>query len=41
MFRGSEKMPKYADAFFNTLIDLKIMHPGLRCAYVTPSLDVN
>jgi hypothetical protein len=30
MFRGSGKMPKYADALFHTLMDLKTMHPRLR-----------
>ena len=30
MFRGTGKMPKYADALFHILIDLKSMHPKLR-----------
>ena len=34
MFRGSGKMPKYSDAMFRTLMDLKVMDPCLR--YATP-----
>jgi hypothetical protein len=34
MFRGSGKMPKYADALFQVLMDLKRMKPQLR--YVAP-----
>jgi len=30
MFCGSGKMPKYADALFHTLMDLKTMHPCLQ-----------
>ncbi|PPR00907.1 hypothetical protein CVT26_015517 [Gymnopilus dilepis] len=34
MFRGTSKMPKYADALFHTLMDLKAMDPGVRHAYL-------
>jgi hypothetical protein len=32
MFRGSGKMPKYSDAMFRTIMDLKTMDPRLRYA---------
>ena len=34
MFRGTGRMPKYADALFHLLVDLKTMHPKLRYASV-------
>jgi hypothetical protein len=34
MFRGSGKMPKYSDAMFRTIMDLKTMDPCLRYAIV-------
>lgn len=34
MFRGTGKMPKYADALFHILVDLKSMHPKLRTAWL-------
>ncbi|KAJ7054575.1 hypothetical protein C8F01DRAFT_995323 [Mycena amicta] len=34
MFRGSGRMPKYATALFHVLIDLKMMHPTLRNAFL-------
>lgn len=34
MFRGTGRMPKYADALFHLLVDLKTMHPKLREAWL-------
>jgi hypothetical protein len=34
MFRGTGKTPKYADAIFSTLMDLKAMDPNLKSAYL-------
>ncbi|KAJ6582441.1 hypothetical protein B0H10DRAFT_1756651, partial [Mycena sp. CBHHK59/15] len=34
MFRGTGHMPKYADAVFRVLTELKSMHPKLREAYL-------
>ncbi|KAJ7759710.1 hypothetical protein B0H14DRAFT_3165853 [Mycena olivaceomarginata] len=34
MFRGTGHMPKYADAIFRVLTELKSMHPKLREAYL-------
>ncbi|KAJ7860242.1 hypothetical protein B0H14DRAFT_2350714, partial [Mycena olivaceomarginata] len=34
MFRGTGRMPKYADAVFHVITELKSMHPKLRCAYL-------
>ncbi|KAJ7061273.1 hypothetical protein C8F01DRAFT_1210307 [Mycena amicta] len=34
MFRGSGRMPKYANALFHVLIDLPTMHPTLRNAFL-------
>lgn len=31
MFRGTRRMPKYADAVFRVITELKSMHPKLRC----------
>jgi hypothetical protein len=31
MFRGTGRMPKYADAVFRVITELKSMHPKLRC----------
>ncbi|KAJ7778871.1 hypothetical protein B0H14DRAFT_3587064 [Mycena olivaceomarginata] len=34
MFRGTGRMPKYADAVFRVITELKSMHPKLREAYL-------
>ncbi|KAJ6492735.1 hypothetical protein C8R47DRAFT_1044212 [Mycena vitilis] len=34
MFRGTGRMPKYADAIFRVLTELKSMHPKMREAYL-------
>ena len=34
MFWGTGRMPKYADALFHLLVDLKTMHPKLRYASI-------
>ncbi|KAJ7669167.1 hypothetical protein B0H14DRAFT_3692675 [Mycena olivaceomarginata] len=40
MFRGTGHMPKYADAIFRVLTELKSMHPKLRYGSVLTEMDL-